>query len=210
MLKRGFDIVVSATGLILLSPALVLAAVLVRSTSRGPALFKQQRVGRNFVPFQIYKFRTMVQHAPHQGPAITVGDDPRITRVGRWLRKTKLDEFPQLINVLKGDMSLVGPRPEVPRYVEMFRDEFAQILTVRPGITDLASLRFRHESELLAAAEDPEAEYCQRVLPEKLRIAQEYIDQASLYFDLKVILRTIVAMFFTRAARDRRETRAAD
>lgn len=202
MLKRSFDVVVSAVGLTLLSPALILAALLVRLTSPGPALFKQVRVGRNFVPFQILKFRTMVQNASDQGPAITVGDDARITRVGSFLRSTKLDEFPQLINVLKGEMSVVGPRPEVPHYVEMFRDEYAAVLTVRPGITDLASLRFRHESQLLAEADDPEAEYCQRVLPEKLRLAKDYIEHSSLCFDLKLILKTIIAVIHTRPARD--------
>lgn len=200
MPKRIFDVLISATGLFLLSPVLLAAALLVRVTSPGPALFKQVRVGRNFVPFQILKFRTMVTDAPQQGPAITVGEDSRITTVGSFLRKTKLDELPQLINVLKGEMSLVGPRPEVPKYVEMFREPYVRVLTVRPGITDLASLQFRHESELLAEATDPEAEYCRNVLPEKLRLANEYIDRASLVFDLKVILRTIVAMFHTRAA----------
>jgi lipopolysaccharide/colanic/teichoic acid biosynthesis glycosyltransferase len=195
MLKRCFDIVVSATGLVLLSPVLILAGVLVRLTSPGPALFQQVRVGRNFVPFRILKFRTMVQSAPQRGPALTVGRDPRITTVGSFLRKTKLDEFPQLINVLKGEMSLVGPRPEVPKYVEMFREAYAEVLTVRPGITDLASLRFRHEAEILAQAEDPEAEYCQRILPEKLRLAKEYIQHSSLVFDFQVIVQTLVAMF---------------
>jgi lipopolysaccharide/colanic/teichoic acid biosynthesis glycosyltransferase len=203
MLKRVFDVVVSAGGLLLLSPALILAAVLVKLTSQGPAMFKQVRVGRDFEPFEILKFRTMVVGAPNKGPAITVGNDARITRVGSFLRKTKLDEFPQLINVLKGEMSLVGPRPEVPRYVEMFREEYAEVLTVRPGITDLASLQFRHESELLAEADDPEAEYCNRVLPEKLRLAKDYIERSSLLFDLKVILQTIVAMFSTRAEESR-------
>lgn len=202
MLKRAFDVIVSALGLLVLSPALIVAAVMVKSTSKGPAFFKQVRVGRNFVPFEIYKFRTMVQDAPKKGPQITVGDDARITRVGRFLRKTKLDEFPQLINVLKGDMSFVGPRPEVPRYVEMFRDEYAEVLQIRPGITDLASLQYRHESEILAAAEDPEAEYCERVLPEKLRLSKDYIRRSSLLFDLKLILQTMLAMFRTEPVRD--------
>ncbi len=198
MLKRSMDLVVSACGLLLLSPLLILVAFLVKVSSPGPALFRQLRVGRNFVPFEILKFRTMVHNAPQLGRSITVGDDVRITRVGRFLRNTKLDELPQLINVLKGEMSLVGPRPEVPKYVEMFRTDYAEILTVRPGITDLASLRFRHESEMLANAEDPETEYCEQVLPEKLRLAKDYIEQSSAVFDLKVIFQSVIAMFFTR------------
>lgn len=197
MLKRSFDIAISATGLLLLSPLLALIAVLVKLSSAGPALFKQTRIGRNFQFFQIYKFRTMVQDAPLKGPAITIGDDPRITRIGKFLRWSKLDELPQLLNVLKGDMSLVGPRPEVDRYVEMFRRDYEEILRVRPGITDLASLRFRHESETLAKATDPEMEYCQSILPEKIRLAKEYIQRSSVIFDLQLICKTIVAMFQT-------------
>jgi lipopolysaccharide/colanic/teichoic acid biosynthesis glycosyltransferase len=141
-MKRLFDIVASAAGLILLSPVMLLTALLIKLDSRGPVFFKQQRVGKGFRPFLIYKFRTMVEDAPQRGSSITVGADPRITRIGRFLRKTKFDELPQLINVLKGDMSLVGPRPEVPRYVEMFRDDYEEILRVRPGITDTASLKY--------------------------------------------------------------------
>jgi lipopolysaccharide/colanic/teichoic acid biosynthesis glycosyltransferase len=191
-MKRLFDVLASALGLLLLSPVLLIAALLVKLDSRGPVFFKQERVGRNFHPFLIYKFRTMVEDAPKMGAAITAGADPRITRVGHVLRRTKIDELPQLINVLKGEMSLVGPRPEVPRYVTMFRQDYEKILKVRPGITDLASLKYRDEAAVLAAAIDPEKEYVARVLPEKIELAKEYIHDTSFLFDLKLILRTLM------------------
>jgi lipopolysaccharide/colanic/teichoic acid biosynthesis glycosyltransferase len=191
MLKRTFDIAASAAGLVILSPVLCVLAVLVKGTSPGPVLFLQERVGRNFRRFRICKFRTMVVDAASRGGAITAGGDPRVTSVGRFLRKTKLDELPQLWNVLRGDMSLVGPRPEVPRYVERFRDEFSRVLTVRPGITDHASLEFRDEERILARAIDPEQEYVERVLPEKLRLSQDYVQQATFLGDVMLILRTL-------------------
>jgi lipopolysaccharide/colanic/teichoic acid biosynthesis glycosyltransferase len=184
-------------GLLLLLPLMAGIALLVKLTSAGPVLFRQERIGKQFQRFWIYKFRTMVADAPSAGRAITVGDDPRITRVGRLLRQTKLDELPQLWNVLRGDMSLVGPRPEVPRYVEMFRDDYQEILAIRPGITDLASLRFRNEAAVLAKAEDPEREYCEHILPEKLRLAREYARRSSLSFDLLLIARTLGVAFRT-------------
>src|SRR4051812_30194380 len=138
-LKRGLDVGVSLLGLILASPLLLAAAIAVKLDSRGPLLFRQQRMGRNFRPFLIYKFRTVGVDAGRQGQ-LTAGADPRVTRVGRWLRQSKLDELPQLFNVLRGDMSLVGPRPEVPKYVELFRDEYRVVLSVRPGLTDPASI----------------------------------------------------------------------
>ena len=156
-MKRVFDIVVAGTGLIVLAPVMLAAALLVKWTSPGPILFRQERIGRRFRPFCIYKFRTMVQEAHRQGGPITFGADPRITRIGRLLRSTKLDELPQLINVLKGDMSLVGPRPEVHQYVDMFRQDYQEILEVRPGITDLASIAYRDEAAVLGRAADPEA-----------------------------------------------------
>lgn len=194
MMKRLFDIVASAVGLVVLSPALLLSAALVRFTSPGPVLFRQQRVGQGFRPFTIYKFRTMVVDAPKIGAAITCGDDPRITPIGLFLRKTKLDELPQLFNVLVGDMSLVGPRPEVPRYVEMFREDFADILAVRPGITDLASITYRNEAELLGRAADPQAEYVHRILPHKISLAKEYRQRSSVLFDFFLIVRTVAAI----------------
>jgi len=198
MLKRLFDIVASGLGLLLLSPVLAVMAAAVRLGSPGPVFFQQERMGRGGRPFFILKFRTMVQDAPKLGGLITFGDDPRITRVGRLLRKTKLDELPQLFNVLKGDMSLVGPRPEVRKYVEMFSDDYAEILRVRPGITDLASIRYRDEAAVLGAAVDPEEEYVRRVLPEKIRLAQEYVRRQSLILDIKIILGTLMRLLGDR------------
>lgn len=189
MAKRLFDIVLSGVGLLILSPLLVAIAVWVKLDSPGPVFFRQERVGRHGVPFRIHKFRTMAHGG--QGALITVGADRRITRAGALLRRAKLDELPQLIDVLKGDMSLVGPRPEVPRYVAMYpaglRDK---VLSVRPGITDVASLEYRNESERLAQAADPEHEYVHVVMPAKLQLAAHYVDHASLAFDLRLILRT--------------------
>jgi lipopolysaccharide/colanic/teichoic acid biosynthesis glycosyltransferase len=190
--KRTLDVVASAALLIVLSPLLLLAALAVRFGSRGPILFVQTRVGRNFVPFGIYKFRTMVVDAETRGSQITFGHDPRITRAGRWLRKTKLDELPQLFNVLVGDMSLVGPRPEVPRYVEMFRADYAYILTVRPGLTDPASIKYRDEASLLGASADPEGEYVGRILPDKIALARDYIAGATFLGDLAILARTLL------------------
>ena len=191
-MKRLFDILVSGLGLILLSPLLLVVAVLVRATSAGPVFFLQTRVGRDFQPFQIFKFRTMVADAPKRGGQLTAGADPRITEIGRVLRKTKIDELPQLWNVLVGDMSLVGPRPEVPKYVEMFRDDYRTILSVRPGITDPASLKFRDEAAVLAQASDPEAAYIEQILPEKIALAKTYIERSSLFYDLSLILQTLL------------------
>jgi lipopolysaccharide/colanic/teichoic acid biosynthesis glycosyltransferase len=195
VIKRLFDIVAASLGLVLLSPLLLLVSLLIRLDSPGPALFRQERMGRGFRPFFIYKFRTMVQEAPHRGGPITFGADPRITRVGRVLRKTKIDEFPQLINVLKGEMSLVGPRPEVRRYVEMFRHAYEEILRVPPGITDLASLKYRDEAEVLGCAANPEEAYVRYVLPEKLQLAKEYVRRSSLLFDVTLILKTLLKLF---------------
>ncbi len=158
MMKRGLDVVVAGAGLLALSPVLAVIAILIKLDSPGRVLFTQVRVGRRFHPFVIYKFRTMRAGGGLERP-ITIGNDRRITRVGRVLRHTKLDEIPQLYNVLKGDMSLVGPRPELPQFVERFRSEYAEILEARPGLTDLASIAYRHEAAQLAAAADPEAEY---------------------------------------------------
>jgi lipopolysaccharide/colanic/teichoic acid biosynthesis glycosyltransferase len=181
--------------LLLLAPLLLFLMVLVRITSRGPALFCQQRVGKNFRPFTIYKLRTMVPEAPQQGLAITAGRDPRITWIGNILRKTKLDEFPQLWNVLRGDMSFVGPRPEVQKYVEMFRDEYAVILKLRPGITDLASIEFSDESAMLGRAADPEREYIEHILPRKMALAKDYVQRSSVWLDLVIIFRTLAKIW---------------
>jgi lipopolysaccharide/colanic/teichoic acid biosynthesis glycosyltransferase len=190
-LKRCFDFAAALTGLVLLSPVYLLIALAVRCTSRGPIFFLQERVGRGFRRFKIYKFRTMVIDAPKLGLQITAGEDPRITRVGRFLRKWKLDELPQLANVLKGEMSLVGPRPEVPRYVEMFREDYACVLSVRPGITDPASLKYRDEAAILAQSSNPEETYVREILPEKITLAKQYVAQASLRGDIALIWKTI-------------------
>ena len=188
--KRLFDIVLSVLGLLALSPLLVLIAVWLKLDSPGPVFFRQERIGRHRVPFLIHKFRTMAHGG--KGALLTVGADPRITRAGAFLRRTKLDELPQLIDVLLGDMSLVGPRPEVPRYVAMYPAELRdKVLSVRPGITDVASLEYRDEGERLARAADPEQEYVNVVMPAKLQLAAQYVDRASLAFDLQLILRTM-------------------
>src|SRR6266545_8236008 len=190
-MKRTFDIGVSFFVLILLSPLMLLAALAIKLDSPGPIMFRQKRIGKEFRPFLIYKFRTMVQGASDRRRSLTVGDDPRITSSGRFLRRTKIDEIPQLINVLKGDMSFVGPRPEVPQYVELFRHDYEETLTVRPGITDLASIKYRDEAAVLARYQNPEEEYLRRVLPEKIRLGREYIRQSSLLFDVTLIFKTL-------------------
>ena len=195
MSKQAFDIIVAFVGLLFLSPLLLLVAFLIKIDSRGPVFFRQERIGRGFRPFHIYKFRTMVEDASRIGGSITFGIDPRITRVGRVLRKTKIDELPQLINVLRGEMSFVGPRPEVRQYVELFRQDYEEILKVLPGITDLASLRYRHEAEILGRFEKPEEEYVKRVLPEKIRLAKEYVRRSSLLLDITLIFKTILRVF---------------
>jgi lipopolysaccharide/colanic/teichoic acid biosynthesis glycosyltransferase len=192
--KRACDVALSALGLVVLSPVLVLAAAAVGLSSPGPVLFRQTRVGRNFRLFRIVKFRTMVADAADRGGSLSIGDDPRITPVGRVLRRFKLDELPQLLNVLAGDMSLVGPRPEVPEFVERYRDAYARVLRVRPGITDLASLKYHDEAALLAGAPDPAAAYVEVILPDKLRLAEEYVRASSLRLDLTIILRTLGAI----------------
>ncbi len=187
--KRLFDIAASALGLLLLAPLLLLAALWIRLDSPGPALFRQIRVGRFGVPFTIHKFRTM---RVEPGAALTVGADPRITRSGHVLRQTKLDELPQLWDVLRGAMSLVGPRPELPRYVALYPAEMRErVLAVRPGITDPASLAFSHEAELLAASADPEREYREVILPAKLKLSADYAASASLATDLRLIWATL-------------------
>jgi len=195
-MKRLFDLTVSLVGLIVLSPLLVIVAVLIKVTSPGPVLFQQERVGRGFRRFRICKFRTMVTDAERLGGQLTAGPDKRITSIGRILRKTKLDELPQLFNVLVGDMSFVGPRPEVPKYVELFQSDYSDLLSVRPGITDLASLKYRHESELLGQAADPEAAYVQQILPDKIKLGKEYIRRQSLLLDLGLIAKTVLRMAY--------------
>lgn len=195
-MKHFFDISCSAIGLIILLPLFTVVAILIKLDSRGPVFFRQQRIGKSFRPFRIYKFRTMTTDAPEKGPQVTVGGDKRVTRIGRILRKYKLDELPQLINVLKGDMSLVGPRPEVEKYVELYKEDYKQILQVRPGITDISSITYRDEEGVLVGKKDPEAYYRQVLLPEKIRLAREYIDRASFFYDLRLVFKTVYRIFY--------------
>jgi lipopolysaccharide/colanic/teichoic acid biosynthesis glycosyltransferase len=190
MAKRLFDLLLSLAGLLLLSPLMLAAAAWIKLDSPGPVFFRQERVGRFGVPFRIHKFRTMTHGGT--GSLLTVGADTRITRAGAFLRRSKLDELPQLIDVLLGSMSLVGPRPEVPRYVAMYPQTLRdKVLSVRPGITDVASIEYRDENDLLARAADPEREYVDVVMPAKLALAAHYVDHASLRFDMQLILKTM-------------------
>lgn len=198
MIKRVFDIVLSLVGMIAFFPFLLLAAVLIRMETKGPAFFRQQRIGKNFRPFFIYKLRTMHEEVCRKDGTLDVTGPMAVTRVGRILRKAKIDELPQLINVLKGEMSIVGPRPELPYYVALFQEDYQILLQVRPGITDPASIRFRHESELLAKCENPQQEYVCRILPEKIRLAKEYIQNSSLKNDLWILWRTFLALLNTQ------------
>lgn len=193
--KTALDTTVAVLGLVVLAPVFVVIAVLVKLDSKGPVFFRQERMGLGLRAFWIYKFRTMVADAPSKGGQITAGADPRITRVGTVLRKLKVDELPQLINVLRGEMSLVGPRPEVRRYVELFRRDYEEILRVKPGITDLASLKYSDEASVLQKAVNPEHEYLTRLLPDKIALAKEYVRRSSLSFDVSLILRTLVKVF---------------
>jgi lipopolysaccharide/colanic/teichoic acid biosynthesis glycosyltransferase len=186
------DILVAALGLVVLSPLLVVAALAVKLDSPGPALFKQARVGKNGRLFEILKLRTM--RVSTTGLGVTAAGDTRITKVGRFLRRTKMDELPQLWNVLRGDMSLVGPRPELERYVQRFPDDYARILRVRPGITDFAALEYRDEESVLASALDPEDAYVRTVLPAKIGLYHRYLDEMSLGTDLTLVLRTLAAI----------------
>lgn len=193
--KRVFDLIVALGGLLVFAAPMLAIAVWIKLDSRGPVFFRQERVGRGGRLFHIHKFRTMVADAPARGPAITIGADARITRAGAWLRRSKLDELPQLLDVMAGDMSIVGPRPEVPQYVALYpaalRD---RVLSVRPGITDPVSLEFADEGELLARAADPEREYREVILPAKLEAAAAYAAHATLASDLAVMLRTLVLL----------------
>jgi lipopolysaccharide/colanic/teichoic acid biosynthesis glycosyltransferase len=190
-MKRLLDLVSSAAGLLVVSPLFAILAIAVKLSSPGPVFHRGERIGRGGKPFKLYKFRSM--RVSESGPAITRAGDPRVTAVGRVLRRTKLDELPQLINVIAGDMSLVGPRPEAPRYVDMYTDEQRRILAARPGITSPASLLYRSEEEQLAGPEW-ERVYIETIMPAKLRIDLEYLDRRTLSSDLRVIARTIGAL----------------
>ena len=190
MLKRIFDIISSLFGLILLSPFMIIIAILIKLDSNGPIFFKQVRVTKNGREFKIFKYRTM-KIGSDKYSQITVGKDSRITKVGDFLRKYKLDEIPQLINVLIGDMSLVGPRPEVPKYVALYTEEQREILKVRAGITDYASIEFSNENDILANETDPEKAYIEKIMPRKIELNKKYLSEISVMTDIKIILLTI-------------------
>jgi lipopolysaccharide/colanic/teichoic acid biosynthesis glycosyltransferase len=192
MLKRLFDLIVATLGIALTTPIMIGIAIWIKIDSPGSIFFRQVRVGRFGKEFRIYKFRTMVSHAEKLGAQITIGQDPRITRSGEFLRKHKLDEIPQLINVLKGEMSFVGPRPEVPRYVALYSPEQYQVLNISPGITDLASLQFRNENEILAQAKEPEEFYIQEIMPHKIKLNLQYVRIANLATDIRIIIVTVL------------------
>ena len=190
MLKRIFDITLSLFGLIILLPFMLIIVILIKIDSKGPVFFKQIRVTKNGKEFKIFKYRTM-RVGSDKYSQITVGKDGRITKIGSFLRKYKLDEIPQLINVLIGDMSLVGPRPEVPKYVALYTDEQKEILKVRAGITDYASIEFSDENDLLASEEEPEKAYIEKIMPKKIELNKKYLSKISILTDIKIILLTI-------------------
>lgn len=189
-MKRLFDIISSGLGLVVLSPVFIILAVWIKTDSKGPVFYRQTRVGRNNRDFRLYKFRSMRPDSDKLGLITVGGHDPRVTRSGYYIRKYKLDEFPQLINVFKGEMSLVGPRPEVRKYVDLYTPQQMHVLDVRPGITSLASLRYRNENELLAKVSDPDSYYVERIMPDKIKIDLEYVDNATLWNDIKIIFST--------------------
>jgi len=192
--RRTFNVVAAAGGLLVLSPILLLTAIAIRYDSPGPALFRQRRVGRGGREFDILKFRSMRTDAERHGGQLTVGADPRVTRIGKYLRAWKLDELPQLLNVVRGEMDLVGPRPEVPRYVALYSNAQRRVLEARPGITDPASVEFRNESELMATQAEPERYYVETIMPRKLALNLEYLADRTLLSDLKVIFSTLATL----------------
>lgn len=196
MLKRAFDVVVSAVVILIALPLWAVVALVIKLDSPGPVFYRGRRIGRGGEPFHIYKFRTMVTGAAKKGPGITSGEDPRITGVGRLLRKLKIDEMPQLINVLRGEMSIIGPRPEDPRYVAHYTPEQRRVLSARPGMASPAFIKYRHEEEILAAAgDDWEDVYVNQVLPDKLELDLEYIEHRSLLYDLGIFAQAARSLF---------------
>ncbi len=193
-MKRALDFVISMFGLIVLAPGLVALALTIKIDSRGPIFYRGVRIGRYGNPFRMFKFRTMVEDAEKLGGASTPEDDPRVTRVGRFLRKYKLDELPQVLNVVTGEMSLVGPRPQVPWAVELYTQEERTILNARPGITDYASVRFRDEGEILRGSANPDKDYLEKIHPEKMRLSLEYVRKQSLWLDCQILWKTLEAV----------------
>ena len=196
MLKRTFDVIFSVIGLITLSPILLVISLLIKLDSKGPVLFMQGRVGKDNVDFDIFKFRTMRVESDKKGLLTLGNNDARITKIGYFLRRYKIDEFPQLINIIKGDMSFVGPRPELRYYVNFYNENDMSIFKVRPGITGLASLKYRNEVELLKAAKDPEKFFIETIIPDKLKFNKVYIKKQSSFFDLKLIGLTIIKVLW--------------
>jgi lipopolysaccharide/colanic/teichoic acid biosynthesis glycosyltransferase len=189
-MKRAFDLFFASVGLVVLSPLFLVAGIAVRLSSPGPVIFRSRRVGRFGKEFFLLKFRTMTQDASHKGPAITIGKDRRITRLGAILRSTKVDELPQLLNVIRGEMSLVGPRPEVPEYVKLYTPEQRAVLDLVPGITDPASIKYALENDLLGESSQPESDYVNHIMPDKIRINLGYAAQADIWTDFRVVLAT--------------------
>lgn len=189
--KRIFDILATVSGGLILLPIIIIIVIWIKLSSKGPIFYVQKRVGKDFQEFDLYKFRSMIIDADKVGPSVTSGDDPRITKVGKIIRRTKIDELPQLINVIKGDMSLVGPRPEVIKFVKEKKEEYAKILSVRPGITDNAAIAYRDEETIMNQYENKEKAYMEIVLPEKIKLYNEYLQNISLINDIKLILKTL-------------------
>lgn len=194
-MKRSFDILSSLVVLIISSPILIIISILIVSTSKGGVFFRQNRVGKGGIDFGLFKFRTMKPNSESAGQITVGGRDPRITKIGYYLRKFKLDELPQLLNILKGDMSVVGPRPEVRRYVDLYNEQQLRVLSVRPGLTDYASIEYINENEILGKADDPDKAYIEEVMPAKLELNLKYIADQSFLLDLKLVFRTIGKIF---------------
>jgi lipopolysaccharide/colanic/teichoic acid biosynthesis glycosyltransferase len=195
--KRLFDLTFSALGLLILSPVLLIIPLCILCESGRPIIYRQKRLGKDWKEITLYKFRTMNSESPEDGPSCSSKNDKRITRVGKYLRKYKLDELPQLVNVLRGDMSFVGPRPELPKFVEHYSDIYKEILKIKPGITDLASIEFRDESSLLdSQAVDVEKEYLNKILPRKLEYSKIYLKKRGFFYDIGLIFKTIYAVIF--------------
>ena len=193
-IKRTLDLLLASLALVVLSPALAVVSILIKREDGGPVFYGAQRVGKLGIPFRMFKFRTMVLNADRLGGPSTASDDPRLTRIGRGIRRYKLDEIPQLLNVVRGEMSLVGPRPEVQHYVDMYTSEERLILNVKPGITDWASIQFRNEGEILRGSTDPERDYIEKIRPGKIRLGLEYVRRQSVWIDLGILLQTARAL----------------
>jgi len=200
LVKRGMDLAASALGLAVLSPVIAYTAIRIKADDGGPVFYRAQRVGKDGEMFRMYKFRTMVVNADRIGGPSTAADDPRLTRMGHTIRRYKLDEIPQLINVFRGEMSLVGPRPQVKQYVDAYTPEERLLLSVKPGITDWASIRYRNEGEILKGSDDPERTYMEKIHPGKIRLGLEYVRRQSVWTDVKILAQTAKALFTEPAA----------